>query len=72
MGENLSMGVRRLTARSPRFENKLIARLSWVSDTIEFRVGTASWTDPTLINSDLFIRRPFEYLDESSCLRNLG
>jgi uncharacterized protein YecE (DUF72 family) len=25
-----------------------------VSDTIEFRVGTASWTDPTLVNSDLF------------------
>jgi len=24
------------------------------SDTIEFRVGTASWTDPTLVNSDLF------------------
>jgi hypothetical protein len=25
-----------------------------VSDTIEFRVGTASWTDPTPVNSDLF------------------
>ena len=25
-----------------------------VSDTIEFRVGTASWTDPTLVNSELF------------------
>jgi uncharacterized protein YecE (DUF72 family) len=25
-----------------------------VSGTIEFRVGTASWTDPTLVNSDLF------------------
>ena len=25
-----------------------------MSDTIEFRVGTASWTDPTLVNSDLF------------------
>jgi uncharacterized protein YecE (DUF72 family) len=25
-----------------------------VSDTIEFRVGTASWTDSTLVNSDLF------------------
>src|SRR5216683_333897 len=32
----------------------LIAKLSKVSDTIEFRVGTASWTDPTLVNSDLF------------------
>jgi uncharacterized protein YecE (DUF72 family) len=25
-----------------------------VSDTIEFQVGTASWTDPTLVNSELF------------------
>ena len=25
-----------------------------MSDTIEFRVGTAPWTDPTLVNSDLF------------------
>jgi uncharacterized protein YecE (DUF72 family) len=25
-----------------------------VSDAIEFRIGTASWTDPTLVNSDLF------------------
>ena len=25
-----------------------------MSDTIEFQVGTASWTDPTLVNSDLF------------------
>ena len=25
-----------------------------VSDTIEFRVGTASWTDPTLVHSELF------------------
>jgi len=25
-----------------------------VSDAIDFRVGTASWTDPTLVNSDLF------------------
>jgi uncharacterized protein YecE (DUF72 family) len=25
-----------------------------VSVTIEFRVGTASWTDPTLVDSDLF------------------
>jgi uncharacterized protein YecE (DUF72 family) len=25
-----------------------------VSDKIEFRVGTASWADPTLVNSDLF------------------
>ena len=25
-----------------------------MSDTLEFRVGTASWTDPTLVNSDLF------------------
>src|SRR5260370_4445559 len=32
----------------------IIAKLSKVSDTIEFRVGTASWTDPTLVNSDLF------------------
>src|ERR1700676_1174809 len=25
-----------------------------MSDTLEFLVGTASWTDPTLVNSDLF------------------
>jgi Protein of unknown function DUF72 len=25
-----------------------------VSGAVEFRVGTASWTDPTLVNSDLF------------------
>lgn len=25
-----------------------------MSDTIEFRVGTSSWTDSTLVNSDLF------------------
>ena len=25
-----------------------------MSDEVEFRVGTASWTDPTLVNSDLF------------------
>jgi uncharacterized protein YecE (DUF72 family) len=31
-----------------------IVKLSKVSDTIDFRVGTASWTDPTLVNSDLF------------------
>src|SRR5260370_15296416 len=32
----------------------IIAKLSKVSDTLKFRVGTASWTDPTLVNSDLF------------------
>lgn len=25
-----------------------------MSDAVEFRVGTASWTDPTLVNSDPF------------------
>jgi uncharacterized protein YecE (DUF72 family) len=25
-----------------------------VSGAVEFRVGTASWTDPTFLNSDLF------------------
>ena len=25
-----------------------------MSGVVEFRVGTASWTDPTLVNSDLF------------------
>jgi hypothetical protein len=30
-----------------------------VSDTIEFRVGTASWTDPT-VNSELFYARSAE------------
>src|SRR5580704_4360495 len=25
-----------------------------MNGTVEFRVGTASWTDPTLVNSDLF------------------
>ncbi len=25
-----------------------------MSGAVEFRVGTASWTDPTLVNSDLF------------------
>jgi uncharacterized protein YecE (DUF72 family) len=28
-----------------------------MSSSIEFRVGTASWTDPTLVNSDLFYPR---------------
>jgi len=31
-----------------------IAKLSTVGGAVEFRVGTASWTDPTLVNSDLF------------------
>ena len=25
-----------------------------VSGSVEFRVGTASWTDPIVVNSDLF------------------
>ena len=25
-----------------------------VSGGVEFRIGTASWTDPSLVNSDLF------------------
>jgi hypothetical protein len=32
----------------------IIDRLRSVSCAVEFRVGTASWTDPTLVNSDLF------------------
>ena len=35
-------------------EGGLVAKLSKVSETIEYRIGTASWTDPTLVNSDLF------------------
>ena len=34
--------------------DRIVAKLSAVSGTVEFRVGTASWTDPTLVNSDLF------------------
>jgi len=25
-----------------------------MGDAVEFRIGTASWTDPSLVNSDLF------------------
>jgi uncharacterized protein YecE (DUF72 family) len=25
-----------------------------MSAAVEFRIGTASWTDPSLVNSDLF------------------
>jgi uncharacterized protein YecE (DUF72 family) len=32
----------------------IIDKLHRVSRAVEFRVGTASWTDPTLVNSDLF------------------
>ena len=35
-------------------KGRIIARLPCVSGAVEFRVGTASWTDPTLVNSDLF------------------
>lgn len=31
-----------------------IDTISGVSRALEFRVGTASWTDPTLVKSDLF------------------
>jgi uncharacterized protein YecE (DUF72 family) len=38
-----------------------------VSDTIEFRVGTASWTDATLVKTDLFY--PFSARSAEEWLR---
>jgi uncharacterized protein YecE (DUF72 family) len=35
-----------------------------VSGAVEFRVGTASWTDPSLINSDLFYPRSVRSAEE--------
>jgi uncharacterized protein YecE (DUF72 family) len=42
----------------------IIAKLARVSGSVEFRVGTASWTDPSLINSDLFYPRSVRSAEE--------
>jgi hypothetical protein len=41
-----------------------IAKLFRVNDAVEFRVGTASWTEPSLVNSNLFYPRSLRSAEE--------
>jgi len=54
----------RCARKTHLFAGQGLARLPQVSGAVEFRVGTASWTDPSLVNSDLFYPPSVRSADE--------
>ncbi len=48
------MRIKRGEARAARLQTAEACWLSHLANSPQFLVGTASWTDPTLVKSDLF------------------